>query len=264
MFLEQQFVGMKGFLRFIALSAIMPLFSKIHAVSIDSKENILKHVNILNVFKDKVIAIPHGIEIERFNNSQVRNFKKELGLDNNYFLIGFLGRFMSPKGFVYLVDALNLLLQRSDLLKKPAVITFGEGDFIREEVIFVNSKGLQDHIYFLPSVPNVAPVLKGLDVVVMPSLWEACGLLAMETMVSGVPFIGTDCIGLREVLKGTPCKVVPAKNSEALAEAIAQEINCPSGLIAEQFRDEAMRRFDIKDHSRKIDQLVKQLAKRAN
>ena len=40
---------------------------------------------------------------------------------------------------------------------------------------------------FLPFVTNIASTLKGLDVVVMPSLWEACPLLAMETLVAGIP-----------------------------------------------------------------------------
>jgi len=71
----------------------------------------------------------------------------------------------------------------------------------------------------MPFTPNVASVIKGLDLVVMPSLWEACGLLAMETLVAGTPLIASDCIGLREVVRGTPACVVPSKDSKRLAES---------------------------------------------
>jgi len=90
----------------------------------------------------------------------------------------------------------------------------------------------------------------------MPSLWEACGLLAMEAMVSGVPLVGTNCIGLREVLKETPCRMVPLGDSSALAEAIAIEMENPSKLIAQEFSRVASERFDAKVHSDKIEELI--------
>jgi len=176
-------------------------------------------------------------------------------LGENTYLIGFLGRFMSPKGFIYLVEALDILYKKYNLIRKPVLITFGEGAFIREEQANVANKGLENMILFLPFCPNIASTLKGLDLVVMPSLWEACGLLAMETMVAGVPLIGTDCIGLREVLEGTPCKTVPTKNSEALAKAIYQEMTNPSKTLSKDFCREATKRFDVSEHRAQIENL---------
>jgi glycosyltransferase involved in cell wall biosynthesis len=111
----------------------------------------------------------------------------------------------------------------------------------------------------LDFTPNIAPSLKGLDVVIMPSLWEACGLLAMEAMVAGVPVIGTDCIGLREVLKNTPNNVVPAGNSFALAKAIKHEIRNPSISKAEKFKEVAAKHFDIKKQATKFEIIIENL-----
>ena len=94
------------------------------------------------------------------------------------------------------------------------------------------------------------------DVVVMPSLWEACGLLAMEAMVSGVPLIGTDCVGLREVLKGTPAAVVSTKDSAALASAILNEMDNPSTSRAREFVTEAATRFHVKRRASEIEDLM--------
>ena len=98
--------------------------------------------------------------------------------------------------------------------------------------------------------------LKGLDVVAMPSLWEACGLLAMEAMVAGVPLVGTDCVGLREVLRNTPAHVVPAKDSLALSEALMMEMRNPTTSRAREFAIEAAARFQVKNRAAEIEKLM--------
>ncbi len=90
----------------------------------------------------------------------------------------------------------------------------------------------------------------------MPSLWEACGLLAMEALVSGVPLIGTDCIGLREVIRDTPGMTVPIKDGLAIADALYREINCPSRQRFEAFREEAATRFEVRKQSDALEHLI--------
>lgn len=254
--LPKQFLGLKGSIRKKTLSIFLPMIDVIHSVSHDAYQNLIENLPNLKNSRAKLVIIPNGIEVERFNGSEKRDFREELNLGEDTFLIGFLGRFMSPKGFIYLVDALGLLLKKTDLPKKPIVLAFGWGGFVREDKEYINQKGLAPHFHFLPFTPNVAPVLKGLDIVAMPSLWEACGLLAMETMVAGIPLIGTDCIGLREVLKDTPSIMVPAGDSQALAKAIEAEMKGPSISKAEAFKEKASTRFDVKKQAAKLEQLI--------
>ena len=89
------------------------------------------------------------------------------------------------------------------------MLCFGWGGFIREEQVEIKRRGLENNFHFLPFQENPARAIRGVDVVVMPSLWEACPLLPMEVLVAGVPVIGTDCVGMREVLLDTPARVVP-------------------------------------------------------
>jgi glycosyltransferase involved in cell wall biosynthesis len=229
----------------------------IHCVSNDARDNLLEYLPILKLFKDKVVAIPNGIEVEPFLNADRRDLRGEFGLPPDTFLIGFMGRFMAQKGFRYLVDALEQVKKMENLRKEPIVLAFGEPDgFIREEQEHVKKRGLAGSIFFLPFVPNVAATLKGLDIVAMPSLWEACGLLAMEALVAGVPLVGTDCIGLREVLRNTPAHVVPAKNGIALAEALLSEMRNPSTANAREFATIAAARFQVKNRAAEIEKLM--------
>jgi len=256
-FTSGQFVGLKGFAKKFALGAMLSMVDRIHCVSNDARANLLVYLPIMKLFKYKVVTIMNGIQVEPFMNAERRDLERELDLTPDTFLIGFMGRFMAQKGFRYLVDALELLRRMENLPKKPLVVAFSQPDgFIREEQEQVKKRGLTDSIMFLPFVPNVASTLKGLDIVAMPSLWEACGLLAMETMAAGIPIVGTNCIGLREVLRDTPAYIVPAKDSVALSEALAMEMRTPTTARAREFASEAAARFQVKKSAAEIEKLM--------
>jgi glycosyltransferase involved in cell wall biosynthesis len=248
---DKQFDDLKGKTRLIGMKFLFMLIDKVHSVSYDAQDNLLKYFPHL-MRKGKCIVIPNGIEIRRFLEAERRDFRTELYLSDEVFLIGFLGRFMAPKGFRYLVDAIDILREVTDLPKKPLVLNFGEGGFIREEKQAIKVRGLEEFFRFMPFTPNVAKTLKGLDVVVMPSLSEACGLLAMEAMVCGTPLIGTDCIGLREILRNTPAIMVPKANSIALAQALRQEILANHKNEFMLFKQSAVDRFCASKTSRAL------------
>ena len=256
-FTPGQFIGFKGLAKKAAFGAMLSMVDCIHCVSNDARDNLLAYLSIIKLFKHKVIMIPHGIDVAPFLKAEKRDLRRELGLPQDSFLIGFLGRFMSPKGFRYLVDAFEQVRKNVNLPRKPLLLTFGQPDgFIREEQEHVRKMGLAGSILFLPFVPNVASTLKGLDIVAMPSLWEACGLLAMEAMVAGVPLVGTDCVGLREVLRNTPAYVVPARDSLTLSEALVMEMRNPTRVKAQEFAITAAARFQVKERAAEIEKLM--------
>ncbi len=260
-FNREQFKGLTGFLKRCGLFLATPLISKIHTVTFDAKDNLLEYVPSLNANREKIITIRHGIRTERFLQSGSRDFRRELDLPDDSFLIGFLGRFMAQKGFIYLVQALEFLIHSCLPPRRPYVLAFGYGGFIREEQAYIKCRGLEDQFYFMPFSEEVGAILRGLDVVAMPSLYEACGLLAMEAMVAGVPLIGTDCIGLREILRDTPAAVVPPRNSKAIADAISREMIKSSKRRSEAFRAQAAVRFDVKQRAQQFERIVRNLVK---
>ena len=257
---DNQFGGFGGLVKKCAVGLALTTVDRIHCVTDDARSNLLDHLGILRPFRHRIRAIRNGIDSRRFLSAEARDLRRELGVDDRTFLIGFLGRFMSQKGFRYLVDALIEIRKRSDLPKKPLVLTFGGRDgFFREEMAEIERNGLSDTVLFLPFVPDVASTLKGLDIVAMPSLWEACGLLAMEAMVAGVPVIGSSCVGLREVLLDTPARVVPPKDALALANGLIAEMTSPTTARARDFAPVAASRFSVDEQARELEQLMSEL-----
>lgn len=258
-FTEKQFSGFRGFLKKFILSRCFRLTDVIHLVSHDAQKNLLSYFPQLDKKKSKLTVITNGIETKMFLVEDRVDWRTELGLENDSFLIGFFGRFMAQKGFKFLIDAIEIIM-RSNCNLRPVVLAFGWGGFIREEQSELKQRKLLSHFHFLPFQANPAGAIRGTDVVVMPSLWEACPLLPMEVLLAGTPIIASNCIGMREVLQGTPAKLVPAADGQALAHAICEEMKSPSKEIIWQFRNEAADRFDITNKAYQIERLIKTLA----
>jgi len=242
---SKQFSGWTGSVKKLFLEYFFGMADVIHSVSHDAQSNLFEYFPKLSKNLNKCIVIQNGIEIERFSAAQPRNFKNELNIKEDVFLIGFLGRFMSQKGFRYLIDAVSRLSLKNNLPKKPLVLTFGDGGFVEREKRLITIMGLERYFKHMPFTSNIAATLKGLDVVAMPSLWEACGLLAMETLVCGTPLIVADCIGLREVVQNTPAKIVSKANSKQLAEELIVEMEKSSKRKFQAFSSEAIKKYDV-------------------
>jgi glycosyltransferase involved in cell wall biosynthesis len=261
MFQDSNFKGSGGHLKATLLSILLSFIDSIHLVSNDALENLLAYLPFLKKFKRKLFVSRNGVDVSHFLNSPRLNLRREFRIPEDTYVIGFLGRFMSPKGFAYLIDAMKLLSFCKDSPRKPMILAFGHDGFLREEMACIRKKGLEDSFRFLPFAPDVAPILRGLDVLAVPSVWETCPILPMEAMVAGAPVIGSNCIGLREVLSDTPSRVVPARDSASLANAIIKEMNDPSKGRAEEFRKVAARRFDAKQQAKVIENIICSLIK---
>ena len=140
---------------------------------------------------------------------------------------------------------MKILSYRLSSDEMPIVLTFGWGGFIREDYALIEQLGLAENFRQLPFTDDVAAAIKGVDMVVMPSRWDACGLLAMEVLSAGVPLVSTDCIGLRCVVKNTPTTTVEPYNPEQLANAIEQELLSPSLDAFKSYQSEAVSRFNL-------------------
>ena len=128
------------------------------------------------------------------------------------------------------------------------VACFGWGGFIREEQAELKRLGIDSQFHFLPHTDEVGSAMRGLDVVVIPSRWEACPLLPMEALVAGVPVIASNCIGLRDVCKDTPSIIFNSEASEELSNAIEIFKNDQANVLKQTtiFRKNALQRFDVK------------------
>ena len=255
-FLPTTFQGLLGRAQNAGLNLLLRRCDAIHAVSEDCATNFRGYLPLVK--HERVHGILNGVDTEAILNAVPVNAHSELGLPADTRLFGFFGRFMAQKGFRTLVDAVEIVSKQSD--HPPfKVVTFGWGGFIREDVQYLRNKGLGEYFVQHQHTDEQYRWMKAMDCVVMPSRWEACGLVAMEALVAGVAVIGTNCIGLREVLRNSPAVQINPEDSVALSSAMAGMLGQRGNGDSVRFQESAARRFDIQVCGNKIRKLYDSL-----
>lgn len=254
-----QFRGLRGRAKRWVMGRLLRRLDAIVCVGEDIRANLLEYLPALR--RDRLVVIPNGIDADRFAPAgpPANELRRRLGLDPGVALVGFLGRFMEQKGFLPLLGAIERLV-RGGPPRPFHLVAVGSGDFEREYRAEIERRGLGACVSMLGFVTDIRPVLRQLDLLAVPSLWEALPLLPMEAMVAGVPVLGSDCIGLREVLRDTPSQVVRAGDVDALYRGLREALAAPRAEAARAFAPVARERFDNRHSARKLVELFGELA----
>jgi glycosyltransferase involved in cell wall biosynthesis len=257
------FTGWRGRVKRWVLARALRRLTAIIAVGDDVQANLLEYFPSLERAAPRRVTIINGIDVHKFGAyAPVGNdLRQRLELHSETALLGFLGRFMEQKGFLVLLDAIEQLISTPSA-PPFHLVAVGCGDYKREYQKDIQRRGLDGQVSLLDFTPDVLPVLQQLDLLVMPSLWEACPLQPMEAMAAGVPVLGTDCIGLREVLRGTPSRVVRAGDAESLAAGLHEALRAPRTAEAREYAAEACRRFDNERSARRLVELYDEMCVR--
>lgn len=81
--------------------------------------------------------------------------------------------------------------------------------------------GIASHVVFQPATPDVAPLLRGLDIFVLPSMTEALSNALMEAMACGCACIASEVGGNPELIRHDETGLLyEAGNESALASAL--------------------------------------------
>ncbi len=250
--------GRFKWLKRLATGQITRRIDVIVPVSNDCADNHLQHFRCWQRGPCQIEVIPNGVDLTPLlahsqNSDAAPSLRDQFGISRDVILAGFFGRFMPQKGFTVLLDALRLLAARGYQDKIRLVVTddpYGYGREYRRKV--EADPVLRYMIHFVASVPQIAMIMSQVDLLVMPSLWEACPLLPMEAMILGIPVVGSDAIGLRGVLKGTPSLIPRSGDPNALAESITDAMLKSLAGEAVQYRAVAMERFDNQVANRRL------------
>jgi glycogen(starch) synthase len=165
-----------------------------------------------------VIHIPNGIDpsLWRSNSAFVAPDRLRDPLVVSW------GRVQYEKGFQVLARAMNVL--RSRIPEIHSVIG-GRGSYLPELQTQIDVEGVSD-IVELPGFiadPDLRHLVHRAGCVVIPSLYEPFGIVALEALAAGAPLIVARTGGLAELVVGTHAGVTfEPGNPDDLADAIEQ------------------------------------------
>jgi glycosyltransferase involved in cell wall biosynthesis len=140
--------------------------------------------------------------------------------------IGTVGRADRIKNHVWLLDIFQLLLQRFPAPQfdlRLAIV--GDGPLLGTLRELVTSRGLADKVWLPGTRGDVADILRGFSIFVLPSLSEATPVVILEAMASGLPVVATRVGGVPQlVLDKKTGFVVDLSDPAAFSDAIASYV----------------------------------------
>lgn len=165
----------------------------------------------------KLVVIPNGVDAERFANASPADLS-QFGIPSGSRTVVTVGRLHPQKGLHDLLDALRGLFRHfSDL----HLLLVGAGPQEAELRSRVRDENLTDRVHFAGWQPDVAPILRACQVLVLASRWEGMPNVILEAMAAGLPVVATEVEGVSElIVNGSTGLIVPPANSAALRDAI--------------------------------------------
>ena len=143
--------------------------------------------------------------------------------------IGVFGLLRREKGQIYAIQAVQELIKKG---RDVRLHIYGDGP---DRVVlerFTRRSLLQDSVLFHGEVTEAEPHMFAMDLVIIPSLFESFGYVALEAMALRKPVVASNVGGLREIIidKHTGILSMPGDYA-ALANAIMTYIDNPEKMV---------------------------------
>lgn len=216
--------GIKHFVAKIMHGYVNVLADKIIAVSEAARLAMIER-EILPA--SKTVTIWNGIEPPQINAGRAQSILIAEAFDTHPLFVT-TARLAPEKGYRTLLDAVPIVLEQ---FPEAGFVWIGGGELEQELRQSIVERGLQNSVLILGYQDNATDFLAAADAFILPSDCEPFGLVLVEAMMCGVPVIGTDCGGAKEII--TPAVeyitgenavgwLVPPQNPQALATAIIE------------------------------------------
>lgn len=195
-----------------------------------------------NILRDhgytgKVKVMPQlGVDESLFYPQQQPELAAKYGINEEDFIIGFVGRFVEEKGILTLIDAVSQLKE-----KQWKLLLLGRGELQATILEKAAEAGIKDRLILIESVPHdeVPNYINLMDTLVLPSEttykfktltaagWkEQFGHVIIEAMACKVPVVGSDSGEIPYVIDKAGL-VFPEGDATGLAGCLGKLIDDP-------------------------------------
>ncbi len=135
------------------------------------------------------------------------------------FHVGWVGRLSQEKGPDVMLDAVALL-KASGAIPNLRVSVVGDGSELALLRSQCEAGPVADTIRWWGRVPNAASLFSAFDVMVLSSRTEGTPIVALESMLAGIPLVATRVGGVPDLVREEEGWLVPPEDPEALAREV--------------------------------------------
>jgi len=185
---------------------------------------------------DKTVSIRNGVAVELFENNREKVcLKTSLGIKNDEVIVGIVANFHKIKNHMFLLRAFNEISKdgwRSKLLlvgQGFANISENAEPKIRK---YIAENRLGENVLTLGYRTDIPELLACMDIFCLTSLNEGLPISLIEAMAAGLPVVGTNVDGIRDL-------IIPNKNGFLVEQGDVEGLKKALLLL---LQDESMRR----------------------
>lgn len=213
-------------------------------------------------YEGKTAIIPNGISPEDFEplpDGQL--FRERYGLSGRVVL--FVGRLATNKGLMTLVDSIPSVLEE---LKETKFVLVGQDQGMKNKLLDrARSLGVYDALTITGHVEDprlFRSAFSSCDVFVLPSEYEAFGIVLLEAMMCEKPCIATAVGGTSEVIVPNETGLlIEYGRADDLAEAIVEILSSPQKAreMGREGRKRVLRKFTWEKIAAEIEEVYEDL-----
>ena len=178
----------------------------------------------------QISVIHPGIDVAKFRHGpdlteEARSAViREWDIPESNQLIGILGRLEIEKGQRAFLEILPEIVERASAV---TVLLIGEGSLRSHLEQYIHDRGLDIYVRILGFQEDIPRILRTLDIVIVPSLGEAFGMVVTEAMAMAKPVIAYSVGGIREIIteNGVTGILVAPDDREELTQSIVALLN---------------------------------------
>lgn len=186
-------------------------------------------------FHSRQIELVHGVGVdpEKFNfemsEEEKDKLREEIGIDKDDFVMICVGELNDNKNQIMQIEAMKELVREHKNIK---LVLAGEGDkreFLEQKIKEYN---LNDNVKLLGYRTDIPRLLKISNLALSTSKREGLPVNVIEALTVGIPVIGTNCRGTRDLIRDGENGYVIGFNSDTeLVEAIVNFFNNKTRLV---------------------------------
>jgi glycosyltransferase involved in cell wall biosynthesis len=176
-----------------------------------------------------IAVVPTGVRLEHFAQGDGPAFRRQMGIPQDAFVVGHLGRLAPEKNLEFLAHAAADFAE-SHPQAHFLVVGSGPSETVLRDIFARASLDARLHIAGILQQQTLADALHAMDVFAFASTSETQGMVLTEAMAAGLPVVALDATGAREVVRD-------GQNGRLLREATPAAFSAALRWLAERSPD---------------------------
>jgi glycosyltransferase involved in cell wall biosynthesis len=161
-------------------------------------DSILEYdISFTKLPRSKYVRIYNGIDIDRFSRKSAGVPEIDMGIPENAFVIGSVGRLHEQKDFKTLLRAFKILKEK---ITDAFLVIVGDGPEYADLKQLSEALEISGSMKFLGARKDVPEIISSFDIFVLSSVYEGFGNVIAEAMSMEIPVVSTSLPPVREII----------------------------------------------------------------